>query len=347
MRVIALQRESHVAMGVPSLSVSARITEVLEYLQFQGKLVYASVSESDPVSVQAVQWADVLLLSKHSSNQALSITREAKKNKVKVIYDIDDWIFSFPKYSAGSLQNIRLPIINEIISLADTVTVANEFLLDRVSSFIPNAVLVPNGMWVDKYSTREEILQRNYNTHKIVFTNADMIKMQSSKEMLFTALQVFFTKNKNYTLDFYGDPFPEMHSLPFLYFTNRMPYDSYMRALVSGEYEFSISPLGSSEDSDSVRFNECKNPFKYLNYGCAGVPGIYSNATIYKNSVKNRQTGIVIDNDYLCWLEALQLMASDLKLRKNIAIDAFDDVNNNYHIEKSAAALSDIIYGHI
>ncbi|NMP27997.1 glycosyltransferase family 4 protein [Rahnella sp. SAP-1] len=344
MRVVALQRESHVAVGVPSLSVSARITEVLEYMQFQGKLVYASISESDPVALNAIEWADVLILSKHSSQQALDITREAKRKNVKVIYDIDDWIFSFPTYSAAAQQSQRLPVIHEILSLADIVTVANDYLLDRVASFLPDVVLVPNGMWVDKYATRESVLSRDNNTHKIIFTNADMIKMQASKEMLFTALQVFFTKNKNYTLDFYGDPFPEMHSLPFLYFTNRMPYDSYMRALVSGKYEFSISPLGSSEDTEAVSFNQCKNPFKYLNYGCAGVPGIYSNATIYENAVDDRQTGILIENDYLSWLDALQVMATDRKLRKNIAKNAFDDVNNNYHIKTSADVLADIIF---
>ncbi|QQN35639.1 glycosyltransferase [Rahnella aceris] len=344
MRVVALQRESHVAMGVPSLSVSARITEVLEYMQFQERLVYASISESDPVSSKAIEWADVIILSKHSSHQALAITKAAKLKKVKVIYDIDDWIFSFPKYSAGAQHNERLPVIHEIIALADTVTVANEFLFERVSEFVPNVQLVPNGMWVDKYSSKEVILNKKHNTHKIIFTNADMIKMQASKEMLFTALQVFFTKNKNYTLDFYGDPFPEMHSLPFLYFTNRMPYDSYMRALVAGQYEFSISPLGSTEDSDAASFNRCKNPFKYLNYGCAGVPGIYSNATIYENSVTNLQTGILIENDYGSWLDALQTMSSNVELRQSISVNAFDDVNKNYHIKISADALAEIIF---
>lgn len=344
MRVLALQRESHVAVGVPSLSVSARITEVLEYMQFNGILEYASISESDPAVLNAIKWTDVLVLSKHSSVNALIIASEAKKRKVKVIYDIDDWIFSFPSYSAGTQQNQKLPIICEILQLSDVVTVANTYLQTRVTDFIDNITLVPNGMWVEKYQLKEQILSEKPTTHKVVFTNADMIKMQTSKDMLFTALQVFFAKNKKYTLDFYGDPFPEMHSLPFLYFTNRMPYDSYMRALIAGRYDFSISPLGSVEDIDSISFNQCKNPFKYLNYGCAGVPGIYSNATIYENVIKENQTGVLVGNDYQSWLDSLQLLADDKELRDLIRRNAFFDICDNYHIQYSANVLKDIIF---
>lgn len=343
MRVIALQRESHVANGVLSLSVSARITEVLEYMQSKGMLVFASVSELDPVANRAIDWADVLILSKHSSIEAVRLAKKAKKNSVKIIYDIDDWIFSFPKYSAGNSQKNKLELIHELIDLADVVTVANDILLHRISEISPDAVLVPNGMWVEKYSNKTCKNVSNDLRPRIVFTNADLIKMQSAKDMLFTALQVFFMKNPHYILDFYGDPFPEMHSLPFLHFTNRMPYEDYMKALVSGKYQFSISPLGSDEDLDAVGFNVCKNPFKYLNYGAAKVPGIYSSAAIYKNCISDGKTGLLVNNDYESWLNALESLSKDKELRSIIRKSAFDDVMSNYHVSQSAKVLSNIL----
>lgn len=346
MNLLALQRQSHVAQGVASLSVSARVTEVLEYLQFiDNSIKCVSLSERDNLALKAIDWADALFLSKHSSKEAIELAHRAKARGVKVIYDVDDWIFSFPSYSGGCGQNKKLDNIKYLIGMSDYITVANEVLLKRLCKEYQNTFLVPNGMWVEKYNERsfEGFIGMEDRRPRIVFTNADLIKMQTSKDALFTALQVFFTKNGDFVLDFFGDPFPEMSSLPFLHYTNRMPYDSYMRALVSGGYLFSISPLGAEEDAESLEFNECKNPFKYLNYGAAKVPGIYSASSIYKKCINNRENGLLVENNYQSWLEALNTLAFDRELRDVIRTNAYDDVKENYHIRHSANALIKIL----
>jgi glycosyltransferase involved in cell wall biosynthesis len=342
-KTLALQRESHVAFGVPSLSVAARITEVLEYLESRGQVSFTAISESDEIAGAGVDWADVLILSKHSSPQALALVKRARARGVKVIYDIDDWIFSFPKYSGGQAHRDRLGLIHELISLSDVVTVANTTLMSKVRPFVPEPVLVPNGMWVEKYLTPDQPAGLEASPPRIVFTNADFLKMQSAKDMLLTALQVFFLRNPEYVLDFYGDPFPEMFSLPFLHFTNRMPYAEYMRALVSGQYQFAITPLGSSEDQEAAEFNACKNPFKYLNYGAAQVPGIYSHAPIYENSVAQGQTGLLVTNDFTAWVDALETLARDAALRATIRKNAFEDVADRHHVRMSAEALARVM----
>lgn len=346
MNVLALQRESHVAEGVASLSVSARVTEVLEFLQFSNSGVsHISLSERDPLATKAINWADALILSKHSSDEALELAYKAKLRGIKVIYDIDDWIFSFPSYSGGSGQNDKLLNIKKLIEISDCVTVANEVLAHRLSKEYSSIFLVPNGMWVEKYDAHpmKRLIGTEDRRPRIVFTNADLIKMQTAKDALFTALQVFFAQNRGYVLDFFGDPFPEISSLPFLHYTNRMPYDSYMRALVSGGYLFSISPLGAEEDVDAIEFNECKNPFKFLNYGAAKVPGIYSASSIYKKCIQNGENGLLVENNYKSWLDALNTMALDHELRELIRKNAYEDVRENYHIRHSANALIQVL----
>lgn len=345
MKIFALQRQSHVAEGVASLSVSARITEVLEYMQYTSSDVqFVSLPEEHDLCRGALLWADTLILSKHSSLNAIALAEVAKKLGKKIIYDIDDWIFSFPSYSGGSGQNDKVENIRSLLSLSDVITVANEVLYRRLINTYPNLKLVPNGMWVEKYQRLAgEVLANEDIRPKIVFTNADLIKMESGKDSLFSALQVFFSKHQNYSLDFFGDPFPEIPSLPFLHFTNRMPYDSYMRALIRGRYDFSITPLGAAEDKESLSFNECKNPFKYLNYGAARVPGIYSSSSIYTNCVEDGINGLLVDNDYHSWLGALELLASNHSLREKIRNNAFDDVMKNYHIRFSADALLEVL----
>lgn len=343
-KILALQRESHVAPGMSSLSVAARVTEVLDYLEACGRVEYASIAENDPCAERGVEWADILVLSKHNSSQALRLALFAKSKGVGVIYDIDDWIFSFPEYSGGKAKNDS-GFSREIINIADWVTVANDVLLKKIGSVMPEIAptLLPNGMWVEKYCSTPDISVDEATPPRIVFTNADFLKMQHGKEMLLCALQVFFIRHPDYILDFFGDPFPEMFSLPFMHFTNRIPYSDYMHSLVAGGYQFAITPLGGEEDSAAADFNACKNPFKYLNYGTAMVPGIYSNAVIYKNCIQPGETGLLIENEFDTWCEALEQMAGDQSLRTKIRATAYEDVRTNFHISKSAEALSKII----
>ncbi len=344
MKVLALQRESHVAFSVPSLSVSARITDVLSYMESKGLLEFVVISETDPIAEAGVGWADALILSKHNSIQALKLTQLARRLGVRVIYDIDDWIFSFPKYSGGVSQNKKQEIILEIIGLSDVITVANKSLQLKTREMIPHSILMPNGMWVEKYFPNQSAEGLESVRPRIVFTNADLLKMNAAKGMFLTALQVFFQRHPEFILDFYGDPFPEMLSLPFLHFTNRTPYAQYMRSLVSGRYQFAITPLGTDEDCEAAEFNSCKNPFKYLNYGAAKVPGLYSRSPIY-NCIENGKTGLLIENHFDAWIDGLEHMAADVDLRNSIRKSAFDDVMQHHHVRDSAKALMAVLEG--
>ncbi|ACZ75559.1 MAG: glycosyltransferase family 1 protein [Dickeya sp.] len=343
-RVLVLHRESLVAPGVPSLSVSARVTEVLDYLENETGIEHFSVSENDECVERAVAWADVIVLSKHRSKKALELVTLAKQLGKGLIYDIDDWIFSFPSYSGGSdgaVVNYSL----DIISLCDFVTVANAELMRRVPFIAPDAKLVylPNGMWVERYTSENHIISSRECSKRIVFTNADFLKVQESKDAILSALNVFFMRHPDYVLDFFGDPFPEMFSLPFLHFTNRMPYQDYMRAIVSGDYMFAITPLGADEDIESIEFNACKNPFKYINYGVARIPGIYSSAAIYTDCVRNMETGIVVDNTFENWLSAMERYVSDENIRLKVRDAAYNDVMQNFHVKAGATVLSTLL----
>lgn len=345
LRVLALQRESHVAPGVPSLSVAARVTEVLDYLQSREQIEYTSIPENDPAAANGVAWADVLMLSKHSSSSALACARQARKLGKRAIYDFDDWIFSFPGYSGGKHTNDKTAVIQDILSQCHAITVANPRLQQKLAPLVPGTLLVPNGMWVEKYAPHGLPAQQERGTdgNRIVFTNADFLKMEQSKELLLTALQVFFIRHPQFVLDFYGDPFPEIVSLPFLHFTNRVPYEQYMKLLISGRYLLSITPLGAGEDPAAAEFNACKNPFKYLNYGTAGIPGIYSASPIYQDCIQSGYTGIIIKNTLSDWVEALEAVAFDKDLQNTIRQAAFHDIQEKHHVKYSAKALLDVI----
>jgi hypothetical protein len=344
-RILVLQRESLVAAGVVSLSVSARVVEVLDYMESFGGIEYAVISETDPSASLGVEWADIVIFSKHKSPEALELAQIAKKLGVKSIYDIDDWIFSFPTYSGGRKDG-RPEFTHEILDLVDVVTVANEKLLEKVSQFIPgiSPILLPNGIWVERY-WNEDPDRKEPTRPRVLFTNADFLKVRSSKERILTALHVFFMRHPDFVLDFFGDPFPEMFSLSFLHYTKRVPYQNYMLSIARVSYLFAIVPLGAQEDEEAVEFNACKNPFKYINYGTARIPGIYSDAYIYNSSVRHGSTGLLVKNGFEDWLEAMELLARDKLLRERIKENSHVDIKNRFHVRQSSRVLQEIIGG--
>jgi processive 1,2-diacylglycerol beta-glucosyltransferase len=345
LKILSLQRESNVSLGVPSLSVSARITELLEFLKSMNSLDYISLSESEEVCIEALKWADILVLNKHHSVRALNLVEQAQALKKKIIYDVDDWIFGYPSYSGGqSVVDDKVKNIEKIISMSNVVTVANEELYKRLRGRIPSTRLLPNGIWIQKY------MDLNFQSKhiagkdlKIAFTNADYIKLNSAKGQFLAALQVYFLKHKKATLDFYGDSFPEIYTLPFLNYTHRLPYDVFLKTLINGRYTFSITPLGGEEDQESLEFNSCKNPFKYLNYGLAGIPGIYSRSPIYEKCIINGHNGLLIDNNYEDWILAMEELGANAALRNRISNAAFIDIRDNYNIIKVADIFMDIL----
>lgn len=336
-KVLVLQRESLVAPGVPSLSVSTRITEVLDYLGYAEGVEHCAVFEDDPCIELALEWADVMVLNKHRSARGLQLVRLAQALGKAVVYDVDDWIFSFPSYSGGGENGVANHTL-EIMALSDVVTVANIELLRRVPEVVQHAnlVLLPNGMWVERYGIGAAGSVKGWSAPRVVFTNADFLKVQGSKDAILSALNVFFMRHPDWVLDFFGDPFPEMFSLPFLHFTNRMPYQDYMRAIISGGYTFAISPLGADEDVESAAFNACKSPFKFINYGVAQIPGIYSSAKIYTDCIEHCKTGLLVENNFEAWLAAMERFASDAVLRESIRNSAYKVVMRDFHVREGA-----------
>lgn len=340
-KVAVMQRNSLVALDVFSLSVSVRIIEALDYLESKSVVEYVIFGEDDPNAEKIIDWAQIILLNKHSSLRAFELVQYASGLNTPIIYDVDDWIFSFPEYSGHGL-NQSANFTLDIIGLSNVVTVANDELLKRVPEEIPGItpVLVPNGIWVERHvehlKTFEDVKPES---NQILFTNADFLKVKNAKSEILTALQVFFKNHPEYTLNFFGDPFPEMFSLPFLHFTKRMSYVEYMNCIIAGGYKFAICPLGGKEDEDSSQFNACKNPFKYINYGVARIPCIYSKSDIYMNSVTDLETGLLVDNNYDSWSNALELLSSDAGLRNRIGLNSYEDIQLKYHIKDGAKIL--------
>lgn len=339
MNILIIQRQSLVAGIDFSLSVYARIIEAMEWLRDQGLVEYACCGESEESVFSMLKWADAVIFNKHFSDRALIIARAAQKEGCVTLLDFDDLVTAFPSYSGGATTRGQNRL-TEMLTLMDCVTVSNTHLLSAMCQRRMDCVLVPNGIYAEKYP---EPVTKEGGPPRCVFTNADSLKIQHFKRDFINLLQNFHKAHPEVVMDFFGDVFPELTSLPFVHYTRRIPYTEYIQCLALNGYCFAITPLGSGEDTESLTFNRCKNPFKFLNYGIAGIPGIYSDCDIYRDCVKNGKTGLLVKNTYDDWFASMELLLVDTELRNTIRKASYQAVYSQYHIRHAALGLLSLL----
>jgi len=325
-RVLIPERRT---FNLNSQSVYVRVVEPMRWLKEQGLVEYAIVSEFDRNALFIVNWADVVIFNKHSSGDSYELACHAKALKKKIIYDIDDNIFNVPDnlnvFSRNHEDSLR------IIKLASVLIVENTRLFNAMKPYHADLVVIPNGIFVDKYSSR---ILKNNKGHTCLFSSY----VPSLNKFIRTFVQVlhdFQLKNPSVRFDLYGNnamDFPADRVIPPSCFSD------FMSSIVACRPSMAIVPIWGSEDLSSAAYRDCKSPIKYIMYGLARIPTVFTDAMPYTTCVVNEENGLLVNNDYESWFYAMSRIYKDNKLRKKIQHNAYRDVCENFNIKKSAMA---------
>lgn len=331
LRVLIAERRNY---NLNSQSVYVRVVEPMSWLKDKGLVDYAIISEFDQYATSMLNWANVIIFNKHSSDESYRLALHAKEKKKKIIYDIDDNIFNVPEnltvFSRKHHESLR------IIELADTVVVENDRLLKAMHRIHTRLTVISNGLFTDKYKPgnlkehiRSACLFSTYvpSLNKFIRTFVRVLH-----DFQFTHPHIRFDLYGNNAMDF-----------PFDRIIPPCGYSDYMKSIIASQSLMGIVPIWGSEDAVSIAYRDCKSPIKYIMYGYAGIPAIYTNALPYTTCVVNGENGLLVDNTYESWIEAMAHMAGDSKLRQNLRRNAYDDVCANFHISKSAMAYYDVL----
>jgi len=101
---------------------------------------------------------------------------------------------------------------------------------------------------------------------------------------------------------------------------------AFFQFLHSRAWDVGLAPL-----QDTV-FNAAKTDNKYRTYASAGVPAIYSNVSSFRQSVRDMETGLLVDNTLEAWRNAIELLLRDETLRQSIVEAAASDVERRFNV---------------
>lgn len=95
-------------------------------------------------------------------------------------------------------------------------------------------------------------------------------------------------------------------------------------------WDIGLAPLSARS------FNRYKSDIKFLDYGVMGIPGIFSNVGPYPATVRDRITGVLVENDVEAWYQAMETLVQDDNLRRRLGACAFEHVVTERMLEARA-----------
>jgi hypothetical protein len=81
-------------------------------------------------------------------------------------------------------------------------------------------------------------------------------------------------------------------------------------------WDIALSPL------QLTPFNRYKSDIKFLDYSAIGAAGVLTRIAAYENSVQDKVTGMLVDNQPELWFQAFNELIGDEPFRKAIAREA-------------------------
>ena len=259
---------------------------------------------------------------------AQSLVENVRRAGVRLIYALDD---NFPDLPAESKDwqptEEHLWVVQFFLREADGVLVPTQALRERFSGVNQNIVVIPNALDERLLIRRGPPNGRSlFSPGRKVIGYMGTMTHDDDLLMVLPALRAVWERHRE-EIEFQivggvgrGDTLQTLKTLP-VRLVNPRPeeteYPLFMLWFSSRvRWDIAISPLKNTP------FNQCKSDIKFLDYSAIGAAGIYSRVPAYESSVRHLQTGWLAGNDVGAWVEALEELLSNDRLRMQLAQNA-------------------------
>ena len=254
-------------------------------------------------------YADIVVMLRHFSREALELMRAAKSANKLVVYDIDDALWDLdptnPAYQFYSRPSIRQGI-EACIRAADVVTTTTEPLAKKLRGLNRRVIVLPNMLPAEVWPFSGAKPQND--EHVIVgwgggpthYADLEIIR-DVGAEILDAYSNVWLACAGLNPTPF--APHPRLALIP------PVPIEEYSSVLSS--FDIGLAPLVDSA------FNRSKSDLKALEYSMVGIPVVASNVEAYKSFVKDGETGFLVKSQKQ-WREALGRLIEDRGLREEM-----------------------------
>lgn len=305
-------------------------------LQKKGRLQFR-LRYTMQYSERDIEWCDAIIFCRNMRIRDVKMLHLAQKHNKKIIYDIDDNFFEIPiKSELGRYHRhpTSLFTVRRMMECASAVRVYSKPMQQEALKSSKNVHLV------NSYFDFELINGRHRKEHKkinIVFATSR--GPDSLSQLYLPALQHVISKYQD-RVEFYCfgtlpsalAQYKNAHRLPYMH-----NYSAFIRFFYEFGFDIGLAPL--MDDT----FHNSKTNNKFREYGAMGVAGVYSDTQLYRDCIKQGETGMLADNSIEGWQTALEALITDDALRSRIQENARKVVEEEYSFDKTLQVWEDIL----
>ena len=285
---------------------------------------------------------DLAVLQRPSSEGVLPAVFNMVKQNVKIMFDVDDWIFGIPEWSPA-YEHYNHEVVQEnfkiMFGFAQGIITTNNYLANKLKQFNKNIYVFPNyldfelwdGFLKHKYNQKRNPAEIVIGWHGSETHEKDILLQADS---IIRILKEFENvKFKCVGWDIRKMEVFEQVKHKIIY--QRGTYPTKFGNLL-WDFDIGIAPLLDCE------FNRCKSPIKYLEYSALKIPCVASPVRPYSDEIGKEYIRGILSDDF--YYDLKHLIQSE-NLRKSIGRFAYDYVKENYNIKNHISELNNIFEG--
>ena len=236
---------------------------------------------------------------------------ESWRGRTALVYDIDDDVFNSDH--EGSLWH-RLPECRDIaaylLHISDLVTVSTEPLVDVVSRYNPNVVVLPNCVHEDMLA-----IDRPRREQVTVGWSGGTSHLRDFRYAA-PMLSRFLRRNPQVDFHFVGADYTPLLKVPAGR-TRHTRWEPDVWDYYAGvDFDIGIAPL-----DPAGKFNRCKSHLKAMELAALGIPVVASRCEAYSGFVEHGVTGFLVRHDHE-WGRYLYELVCDEAMRAEMGAAA-------------------------
>jgi len=284
------------------------------------------------ITEEIAQWGDVFVLQGTVDKEGIALlhTYQQEKGK-KIVVDCDDWVeveADNPHKKEHDIADAAT-VFSIVLGIADLVTTTTPYLASKLRRFNKNVIVLPNYMDIDTW-----LIQTPKKKHdQIRIGWAGSVTHIKDLETVIDVLERLMGKYPQIKFIFMGDPrvrefFDRKDRVECML---GVPFENYPKRLHGLGLDIGIVPLRDTE------FNRCKSYIKPLEYGINGIPSVVSAIEPYKELGER----VYLVNHPSEWVENLEMLIQDPKLREDVGEEMKRHIVEQYSIKDHAKAWFD------
>ncbi|SFM74906.1 glycosyltransferase [Thermodesulforhabdus norvegica] len=314
------------------------ITPVRKFRSRFKRLACFKIGDNIDVILNHVEPPDILIVQRNAAVY-WKILRQLRNYGTKLIYEIDDLLINVPEFHPDyATYTLLKPFIVAAIKDADAVTVSTDRLKHELSIYNHNIYVLPNYIDVDLWQVRHNLSKKKKDVCVIGFGGTPT--HEADIQVIIPAIKRLIRKYGNKILFHFVGCIPEdLRTWPQVeYYTFVRNYYGYVRWLKRASWDIAVVPLRT------CKFNMCKSNIKFLEYSVCRVPSIYSRIDPYANSIVEFETGILCEESYEVWYDAIDELINNVSLREKISKNAYEYVMDKYLLEKHVKKWEEVYF---